>query len=69
MIKNRGSYYTTIEAANILGFTPDHVRRLIQRGKIKAEKLGTCWIIKKTDLTIKRQRFPRDKDAQNAGSE
>jgi excisionase family DNA binding protein len=59
MIKNRANYLTSFEAAEVLGFTPDHVRKLIARGKIKAEKLGHIWIIHKKSLhKVRRQRFP-----------
>jgi len=63
MIKNREQFFTTNEAANVVGVSPDHIRRLISQGKIKAEKLGNCWLIKTKDLKIKRQRFPRNKEA------
>jgi excisionase family DNA binding protein len=60
MIKNRELYLTTYEVAQHFGFTADHVRRLIGNGTIKAEKIGTNWLIKKTDLKkVKRLRFPR----------
>jgi len=50
-------YLTTAEVAEILGFTPDHVRRMILDGKIKAVKLGNNLLIKPTDIKdIKRQR-------------
>lgn len=56
MIKNR-DYLTSAEAATALGFTADHVRRLIIKGKIKAVKLGHNWLIKPTAiLHIKRLR-------------
>ena len=62
MIKNR-NYLTTIEAGKLLGFTPDYMRRLIARGKIKAEKLGHNWILKPKDIKhIKRQRYPQRND-------
>lgn len=66
MIKNKSVFVTSMEAAMILGFTQDHVRRLILTGKIKAQKLGPNWIIKKTDLKgIVRQRFPRVQKEQD----
>lgn len=60
MIKNK--YLTSAEAAKLLGFTPDHIRRLILTNKIKAEKVGHNWLICPNHLKkIKRQRFPREK--------
>lgn len=54
MTKN---YLTTKQAALLLGFCPDHVRRMIGQGKIKAEKIGNSWLIKIKDIrNIKRQR-------------
>jgi excisionase family DNA binding protein len=50
-------YLTTAEVAEILGFTPDHVRRMILDGKIKAVKLGNNLLIKPKDIKdIKRLR-------------
>ena len=60
MMQNKSNYYTTGEAATFLGFSTDHVRNLINKGKIKAEKMGRNWIINKKDIkNIRRQRFPR----------
>jgi len=69
MIRNKANYVTTQEAANILGFHPDYVRRLILQGKIKAEKLGQSWLIREKDLAkVTRQRFPRHKEKEDDGS-
>jgi excisionase family DNA binding protein len=54
---SKDNYFTTIDAAKILGFTVDYIRKLIARGKLKAYKLGNNWIIKPKDLKlVKRQR-------------
>lgn len=69
MIKNKANYVTTQEAAGILGFHIDYVRRLILRGKIKAEKLGHNWLIQECDLKkVKRQRSPKTKESEDNGS-
>lgn len=61
MLKDK--YITSFEAAKILGFTPDHVRRLIGEGKIKAIKLGNNWLIEPHDLKdVKRVRFTKPKE-------
>jgi len=61
MIRNKSSYVTSAEAAKIMGFSADHVRKLIIRGKLKGEKFGRNWIINKKDLLkVKRQRFPKE---------
>ena len=67
MIKDK--YLTTFDAAAILGFTPDHVRWLIKIGKIKADKIGTMWVIAPKAIThVKRLRKPNKKDEANVGS-
>lgn len=38
------------EAAEKAGYHPDHLRRLIRHGTIKAEKRGTMWWIDKASL-------------------
>ena len=66
MIRNRANYLTSAEAATLLGFTPDHVRNLINQGKIKAEKIGRNWIIEKKNVTkVQRQRFPRNRELKH----
>lgn len=70
MIKNKANYLTSAEAAQSLGFSPDHVRKLILQGKIKAEKLGRNWIIEKKNLEkIHRLRFPKHKEFLENGSD
>lgn len=62
MIRNNKSVYiTSKEAAKILGFSADYVRKLIADRILIAEKLGRNWIMKKNQLkNIKRKRFPRE---------
>ena len=63
MTKLRDEYLTSFEAAKRLGFSPDHVRRLVRAGKIRAVKLGHNWLILEKDLKdIKRLRFPQPKE-------
>lgn len=63
------NYITAAEAAETLGFSKDHVRKLINQGRIKAEKLGRNWIIEKKNLEkIHRQRSPRTKEKVDDGS-
>ena len=55
----------SVEAAKILGFTPDYVRRLCAAGTIKAEKISNDWIMYEAALkSIKRQRFPKEAKEQ-----
>ena len=61
MIKNKDHYLTTFEVAQKIGVTPDHIRRLIMQGKIKAEKLGNNWLVKPASIkNITRQRKPKN---------
>ena len=60
MKKNKTNYLTSSEAAALLSVDVSYIRYLILRGKIKAEKIGRDWAIKKKDLKcFKRKRFPR----------
>lgn len=69
MIKKKSNYVTSAEAAKLLGFSPDHVRKLIHQGRIKGEKMGRNWIIEKKYLEkIHRQRFPRQMEKVDDGS-
>jgi excisionase family DNA binding protein len=49
--------YTTKEAAEKLGLSPDHVKLLARTGKIEAMKMGRDWMI--LSLDYKRQRKPK----------
>lgn len=69
MIKNKSNYVTCTEAADLLGFSADYVRKLLGEGKLQGEKFGHNWIIDKKELAkIKRQRFPRAKEKISNGS-
>jgi excisionase family DNA binding protein len=45
-----GDWMTTQEAANLSGYHPDHVRRLIRAGLITARKWGNAWMISRESL-------------------
>ncbi|MDT8370210.1 MAG: helix-turn-helix domain-containing protein [Longimicrobiales bacterium] len=36
---------TSIEAAHQLGYTVQHVRRLIRQGSLEGQKLGRDWVV------------------------
>ena len=62
-------YLTSKEAADCIGVTHDHIRRMIRDGIIKAEKLGHNWLIERSVANnITRQRFPRKKERKNGSS-
>lgn len=63
MTKNN-DYITTFQAAELLGFSPDYIRRLIVKDKIKAIKMGNNYLLRPNDLVgIKRQRHSRKGEA------
>ena len=41
---NFESLISLTEAAAICGLSPDHLRRLSEQGKLKAQKIGRNWI-------------------------
>lgn len=51
-------YMTSAEAAKLLGYSHDHVRKLILKGKIKGTKLGNNWLLEPQEL----HRFKRKRD-------
>ena len=44
------SYLRVNEAANLLGVHPETVKRLCQRGAIRAEKVHNTWLISKDEF-------------------
>lgn len=60
MSKTQSNLLSTAMAAEILGFTPDYVRNLIRKGKIKGIKLGHDWLVERKALaSIERKRKER----------
>jgi len=51
--------YSTREAAEKLGLSSDHVRRLLEQGKIEGKKVGRDWVV--LSLSYKRKRKPKIK--------
>lgn len=53
---------TTKQAADILGVTDSHVRRLIIAGKLPAERVGPrMLVLKREDVEQYRDQHPRSK--------
>jgi len=56
---------TVDQAAAILGYHPDHLRRLLRRGQVKGERFNRAWMIdlaevqRVKDLQGKGGRLPR----------
>ena len=40
------------EAAELYGFTPDHLRQLALKGRLNAQKMGIFWVTTQTDMEI-----------------
>lgn len=49
--------YSTKEAAEKLGITDAHLRRLLANGQIKGKKLGHDWVV--LNLDYQRKRRPK----------
>jgi excisionase family DNA binding protein len=49
--------YSTKQAAEALGLSPDHIKRLARDGDLKAVKLGHDWVI--LSLKYERKRKPK----------
>jgi|HubBroStandDraft_5_1064220.scaffolds.fasta_scaffold131221_2 excisionase family DNA binding protein len=48
MLKDK--YLSVIEASKVSGYTPSHLRFLIRKGKLKAQKVGYAWLVSQKDL-------------------
>jgi excisionase family DNA binding protein len=60
MSKTPSDLVSTTMAAQILGFTPDYIRNMIRKGRIKGFKLGHDWLIPRKALAnIERTRKKR----------
>ncbi len=47
---NSDEWITTQEAAELSGYHPDHLRRLIRAGSIRAKKFGIVWQVDRHSL-------------------
>lgn len=43
-------WITTSESAGLSGYTPEHVRRLVESGKVKGRKFGIVWQVDRASL-------------------
>jgi len=51
--------YSVTEAASKLGISGRRVRKLLEEGRIKGQKVGPNWVV--LDLNYKRKRRPKKK--------
>lgn len=49
MMKNE-EWLTVSEAAELSGYHPEHIRRLIREGKIEAKKFSIVWQVSNSSL-------------------
>lgn len=45
-----GDWLTVNEAAKLSGYDPEHIRRLIRDGEIKARKFSIVWMVNRESL-------------------
>jgi excisionase family DNA binding protein len=48
----------TGEASEILNISRSRIARLIREGRLPAQKVGSTWVIKPSDLELVRERKP-----------
>jgi excisionase family DNA binding protein len=58
MAKIEDTHISTSDAAEILGVSRQRVLQFIQEGRLKATKLASVYLIKKSDLTEVKHRKP-----------
>jgi excisionase family DNA binding protein len=46
-----GNWLTVNEAAKLSGYDPEHIRRLIRDGEIKARKVSIIWLVDRESLS------------------
>lgn len=51
MVFNRNEYLTVPETARYLQVNEETVRRNVRSGRLKAEKIGNQWFIRKRDIS------------------
>ena len=42
--------FTVQEAAVMLGYNPDHLRRLLRAGTVKGERFSRVWMVDRTEV-------------------
>ena len=50
MVMNDGDWLTVSDAAKTSGYHPEHIRRLIRDGAIKARKVSIVWLVDRKSL-------------------
>lgn len=52
MAKNKDGLLTLAQAAENYGFSGDYLRRLAEKGRLKARKLGRNWLTTSDDMEV-----------------
>lgn len=55
-------WITTQEAVRLSGYNPDHLRRLIRAGEVKAQKFGILWQVDRLSLLAYVRKAEKTKD-------
>ena len=50
MASNSDEWLTVNEAAELSGYDPEHIRRLIREGEIHARKFSIVWMVNRESL-------------------
>lgn len=50
MATNSGEWLTVSESAELSGYDPEHIRRLIREGEIEARKFSIVWMVNRESL-------------------
>ena len=51
-MKNSDEWLTVNEAAELSGYNPEYITRLIRENKIKARKVSIVWIVDRESLLV-----------------
>ena len=54
---NPKEWITTAEAADLTGYSPHYVRRLMRKDRVLAKKWGNSWMINKQSLLDYKRRM------------
>ncbi len=55
-------WITTSEAVDISGYHPDHLRRLIRAGLVRARKFGIVWQVDRASLLVYKRAAEKSGD-------
>ena len=62
-------WITSAEAAELSGYHPEHLRRLVREGRIKARKFGIVWQIDRKSLLAYLEEAEKSDDRRRGPKE